>query len=247
VPFPTAVIASAFRIGTEQDQAAAVVAYAVVGMGSGVAWLLLFSYLRGHRNLIDPKTDLHFFRLTEPILTIVGYGIAALIGWVCQSGHRTCHLPRVPRPVCAPGAERELILALPGSSLWAVTPLAWLARRSLGEAGKEDRTPLAPSGENRIDPVPRYRWSSTSMSTLMSKSSDDARPRGSVRVAPSSTGRRRQGHRSACRIARMPYRSATPHPASAPRRRAVGLGDHRPLVRLQLKGGARLLKAMLPN
>jgi TMEM175 potassium channel family protein len=81
VPFPTAVIASAFRVGTERDQAAAVVSYAVVGMASGVAWLLLFSYLRGHRNLIDPATDLRFFRLTEPLITFVGYGIAALIGW----------------------------------------------------------------------------------------------------------------------------------------------------------------------
>jgi uncharacterized membrane protein len=81
VPFPTAVIASAFRLGSEHDQAAAVVSYAVVGMASGVAWLLLFSYLRAHPHLIDAKTDPHFFRLTEPILTIVGYGIAALIGW----------------------------------------------------------------------------------------------------------------------------------------------------------------------
>ena len=81
VPFPTAVIASAFRVGDENDQAAAVVAYAVVGMGSGVAWLLLFSYLRVHRHLIDPDTEIHFFRLTEPLLTVVGYGIAALIGW----------------------------------------------------------------------------------------------------------------------------------------------------------------------
>jgi uncharacterized membrane protein len=81
VPFPTAVIASAFRLGTERDQAAAVVAYAVVGMASGVAWLLLFSYLRGHRTLVDPNTDLQFFRLTEPLLTIVGYGISAFIGW----------------------------------------------------------------------------------------------------------------------------------------------------------------------
>jgi uncharacterized membrane protein len=81
VPFPTAVIASAFRVGNGTDQAAAVVAYAVVGMASGAAWLLLFSYLRGHRNLIDPGTQIVFFRLKEPILTIVGYGLAALIGW----------------------------------------------------------------------------------------------------------------------------------------------------------------------
>ena len=81
VPFPTAVIASAFRVGTVADQAAAVAAYAVVGMASGVAWVLLFSYLRGHRDLVDPETANEFFRLKEPILTIAGYGIAALIGW----------------------------------------------------------------------------------------------------------------------------------------------------------------------
>jgi hypothetical protein len=37
VPFPTAVIASAFRVGTPADQAAAVVSYAVVGMASGAS------------------------------------------------------------------------------------------------------------------------------------------------------------------------------------------------------------------
>jgi TMEM175 potassium channel family protein len=86
VPFPTAVIASAFRGGNEQDKAAAVVAYAIVGMASGVAWLLLFSYLRDNPNLVDPETDLRFFRLTEPLLTLVGYGMAALIGWFVSPG-----------------------------------------------------------------------------------------------------------------------------------------------------------------
>ena len=70
VPFPTAVIASAFR----------------VGVASGLAWLLLFSYLRGHRNLVDPGTQIEFFRLTEPIITLVGYGIAGLIGWFVSPG-----------------------------------------------------------------------------------------------------------------------------------------------------------------
>ena len=86
VPFPTAVIASAFRVGNERDQAAAVVAYAIVGMASGVAWLLLFSYLRGHPHLVDPHTEAQFFRLTEPLLTILGYGISALIGWFISPG-----------------------------------------------------------------------------------------------------------------------------------------------------------------
>ncbi len=50
-------------------------------MASGVAWLLLFTYLRVHPNLVDPDTGVHFFRLTEPLVTLVGYGIAGLIGW----------------------------------------------------------------------------------------------------------------------------------------------------------------------
>ena len=81
VPFPTAVIASAYRVGTVADQAAAVVSYAVVGVGSGLAWLLVFGYVAKRPHLIDPATDRRFFRLTEPLITLVGYAIAGLIGW----------------------------------------------------------------------------------------------------------------------------------------------------------------------
>ena len=81
VPFPTAVIASSWRVGAEADRAVAVVAYAVVGMLSGVAWTLLFSYLRRHPNLLVPHADPAFFRLTESVITLLGYGVAALIGW----------------------------------------------------------------------------------------------------------------------------------------------------------------------
>jgi uncharacterized membrane protein len=81
VPFPTAVIASAYRVGTVEDQAAAVVAYAIVGVGSGVAWLLLFDYMRRHPELSDPISHAEFWRPREPLLTLAGYAIAALIGW----------------------------------------------------------------------------------------------------------------------------------------------------------------------
>ncbi len=81
VPFPTAVIASAWRVGTDADQAAAVVAYAFVGMASGVAWTLLFAYLGRHSHLLAPTADPAFFRLSESLITFVGYGAAALIGW----------------------------------------------------------------------------------------------------------------------------------------------------------------------
>src|SRR3954469_5363972 len=81
VPFPTAVIASAYRVGSSADQAAAVVAFAVVGMASGVAWLLLFGHLRSHPALGVPLSHEEFFRRTEPLITIVGYGMAAIVGW----------------------------------------------------------------------------------------------------------------------------------------------------------------------
>jgi uncharacterized membrane protein len=82
VPFPTAVIASAYRVGTGADQAAAVVAYAAVGIASGVAWTLLFTYLRRRRDLLDPATDPAWFRLSETLITLVGYAVAGLIGWL---------------------------------------------------------------------------------------------------------------------------------------------------------------------
>ena len=72
---------SAYRVGTVADQAAAVVAYAVVGMGSGVAWLVLFGYLRSKPELSDPISRGDFFRLSEPMFTLLGYGVSALIGW----------------------------------------------------------------------------------------------------------------------------------------------------------------------
>jgi uncharacterized membrane protein len=81
VPFPTAVIASAYRVGTDADQAAAVVSYAAVGMASGVGWLLVLGYLATHRHLTDPAADADFFRLSTPLITLAGYGLAAVIGW----------------------------------------------------------------------------------------------------------------------------------------------------------------------
>ena len=82
VPFPTAVIGSAYRVGTAADQAAAVVAYAAVGVASGVAWTLLFTYLWRRTDLLDPATDPRWFRLSETLITLVGYTVAGLIGWL---------------------------------------------------------------------------------------------------------------------------------------------------------------------
>ena len=95
--------------GTSTTRPSQSLAYAVVGVGSGLAWLLLFSYLRVHRNLVDPGTQIEFFRLTEPIITLVGYGIAGLIGWFVSPGLALLDLPRLPDPVRAASPQRRLV------------------------------------------------------------------------------------------------------------------------------------------
>lgn len=50
-------------------------------LGSGIAWLLLFAYLRNKPELSDPLSHAEFFRLSEPMVTLAGYGVAGLIGW----------------------------------------------------------------------------------------------------------------------------------------------------------------------
>jgi uncharacterized membrane protein len=80
-PFPTAVIASAYRIGDTADQAAAVVLYAVVGILSGAAWLVFFAYLRGQPALLEADAGIDASWLQGPLLTIAGFGLAGLIGW----------------------------------------------------------------------------------------------------------------------------------------------------------------------
>jgi hypothetical protein len=41
----------------------------------------LFDYMRRHPNLSDPISHDEFWRPREPLLTLFGYAIAALIGW----------------------------------------------------------------------------------------------------------------------------------------------------------------------
>jgi uncharacterized membrane protein len=80
-PFPTAVIASAFRNGDGTDQAASVVLYAVVGMLSGAAWLMFITYLRSHPVLLEADAQIDTSWLQGPVLTIAGFGLAGLVGW----------------------------------------------------------------------------------------------------------------------------------------------------------------------
>ena len=78
-PFPTAVIASAYRVGDGADQVAAVVLYAVAGVFSGLAWLLVFVHIRRHPELLESAADVDLLRLYEPVISVVGYAVAGVI------------------------------------------------------------------------------------------------------------------------------------------------------------------------
>ncbi|MBI3418897.1 MAG: DUF1211 domain-containing protein [Proteobacteria bacterium] len=83
IPFPTGVMADAFRSGTLDDQRAAVVLYALIAGLMSAAWLPIFPYLNRHRYLISPKTkpDIMAAQLVRPVMGVLSYGVAALAGW----------------------------------------------------------------------------------------------------------------------------------------------------------------------
>ena len=61
LPFPTAVISSAFQLGDRADESAAVAFYAAVGAMAAAAWLLLFHFLSGNPRLLEDEAHAAFF------------------------------------------------------------------------------------------------------------------------------------------------------------------------------------------
>ena len=111
VPFPTAVIANAYRVGTPADQSAAVVAYAVVGMAIGRGLAAPVRVHRRHPDLGDPLRHDDFCRPKEPLITLFGYAIAALIGWFVSHRSRwrssSCSRSCTSSACGAPNTERS--------------------------------------------------------------------------------------------------------------------------------------------
>jgi uncharacterized membrane protein len=79
LPFPTAVVGSAFQFGDRADQSAALAFYATVGATAAAAWLLLFHFLSRTPRLLKDEAHAAFFA-RERHRAMAGVTLYALSG-----------------------------------------------------------------------------------------------------------------------------------------------------------------------
>jgi uncharacterized membrane protein len=85
LPFPTAVLGSAFQRGSQRDQTVGLVFYALVSAAMAATWLALFHYLATNERLLASNTTGAFFarerrRALSGIATYLVAGLVAPVG-----------------------------------------------------------------------------------------------------------------------------------------------------------------------
>jgi uncharacterized membrane protein len=80
LPFPTAVVSSAFQFGDPDDERTALVFYGIVGVASAASWLLLFHYLSRSPRLLADEGHAAFFAAERrrAVIGVMSYAVAAL-------------------------------------------------------------------------------------------------------------------------------------------------------------------------
>jgi uncharacterized membrane protein len=83
-PWPAAVVGGAIRNGNHNDEVAAVVLYAAIGILVPVAWMILYRYLERKPKLLLAKGDVAYVRAgwRRSTVSLVAYPIAAGIAFV---------------------------------------------------------------------------------------------------------------------------------------------------------------------
>jgi uncharacterized membrane protein len=92
IPFPTGVLADAFRVGNLADQRAAVLLYALIASMMSVAWLPALWHLFRHTELAKPEVAKAALavELSRPIVGILLYALAAMVGCFISSAIAVC-------------------------------------------------------------------------------------------------------------------------------------------------------------